>query len=123
MLSGPCLCNKLNESRVYGGCGREHGFNYVPISPLAARYSPPQFAITIPSLRKKRVHQGHPSSSACSPQATLPLPAAGSDSSVTLVVKAVDSSYNNQPDSVAGIWNLRGVVNNAWHRVTLPLEQ
>ncbi|PNW83825.1 hypothetical protein CHLRE_04g217929v5 [Chlamydomonas reinhardtii] len=56
-------------------------------------------------------------------EATLPLPAAGSDSSVTLVVKAVDSSYNNQPDSVAGIWNLRGVVNNAWHRVTLPLEQ
>ncbi|KAG2422511.1 hypothetical protein HXX76_015979 [Chlamydomonas incerta] len=63
-------------------------------------------------------------------EATLPLPAAAgsspgpdsASSSVTLVVKAVDSSYNNQPDSVAGIWNLRGVVNNAWHRVTLPLE-
>ncbi|KAG2433977.1 hypothetical protein HYH02_012439 [Chlamydomonas schloesseri] len=56
-------------------------------------------------------------------EATLPLPAAGSGAtSVELVVKAVDASYNNQPDSVAGIWNLRGVVNNAWHRVTLPLE-
>ncbi|GFR42777.1 hypothetical protein Agub_g3739 [Astrephomene gubernaculifera] len=46
-----------------------------------------------------------------------PLPA-----TVDLAVKAVDSSYNSQPDSVAGIWNLRGVVNNAWHRVSLPLE-
>ncbi|PNH03774.1 Sulfite oxidase, mitochondrial [Tetrabaena socialis] len=58
--------------------------------------------------------------------ATLPLPRPAADgslpASVAVAVKAVDSSYNSQPDSVAGIWNLRGVVNNAWHRVTWPLE-
>jgi sulfite oxidase len=37
------------------------------------------------------------------------------------VVKATDDSYNSQPDSVAAIWNLRGVVNNAWHRVTVDV--
>ncbi|XP_013093261.2 sulfite oxidase-like [Biomphalaria glabrata] len=37
----------------------------------------------------------------------------------TLVAKAVDISYNVQPDSVEGIWNLRGVLNNAWHKVNV----
>lgn len=36
--------------------------------------------------------------------------------------KAVDSACNGQPDSALGIWNLRGLVNNAWHRVKVPLE-
>lgn len=35
-----------------------------------------------------------------------------------LVCKAVDSSYNSQPDGAANIWNLRGLLNNAWHRVS-----
>lgn len=34
-----------------------------------------------------------------------------------IVCKAVDDSYNVQPDTVAPIWNLRGVLSNAWHRV------
>lgn len=34
-----------------------------------------------------------------------------------LVCKATDTSYNVQPDTVNGIWNLRGINNNAWHRV------
>lgn len=41
------------------------------------------------------------------------------DGPVCLVAKATDASYNTQPDGVAGVWNLRGVVNNAWHRVQL----
>ena len=41
---------------------------------------------------------------------------------VTLVCKAVDSSYNSQPDSVAPIWNLRGCLTNAWHRVPIKVE-
>lgn len=41
---------------------------------------------------------------------------------VELVAKAVDSSYNTQPDTVAPIWNLRGVINNAWHRVHVVVE-
>lgn len=46
--------------------------------------------------------------------ATLPLPPGGGGE---LVVKAVDSSYNVQPEGLAGVWNVRGVLNNAWHRV------
>lgn len=34
-----------------------------------------------------------------------------------IICKATDASYNVQPDSVEGIWNLRGINNNAWHRV------
>ena len=33
--------------------------------------------------------------------------------------KAVDSCYNCQPDTVEPIWNLRGVLCNAWSRVTV----
>lgn len=53
-------------------------------------------------------------------QATLPLPE-GADS-LQICVKAVDSSYNAQPDSVAPIWNLRGVLSNAWHRVNVTVK-
>ena len=34
-----------------------------------------------------------------------------------VVVKAVDEAYNSQPDSHGPIWNFRGVLANAWHRV------
>lgn len=47
--------------------------------------------------------------------ATLPLPAG--DSAPELVCKAIDSAYNTQPDSPEAIWNLRGLLNNSWHRV------
>lgn len=30
--------------------------------------------------------------------------------------KAIDSSYNNQPDSIENIWNLRGILNNSIHQ-------
>ena len=34
-----------------------------------------------------------------------------------IICKATDASYNVQPETVKGIWNLRGINNNAWHRV------
>lgn len=40
-----------------------------------------------------------------------------------VVCKAVDSAYNTQPERVESIWNLRGVLNNAWHRVPAPSTQ
>ncbi|DAZ96578.1 TPA: hypothetical protein N0F65_011802 [Lagenidium giganteum] len=40
-----------------------------------------------------------------------------------ILCKAVDSSYNVQPDSIAPIWNMRGVLNNAWHRVRVELVE
>lgn len=43
------------------------------------------------------------------------------DKEITILCKAVDSSYNVQPDTVAPIWNLRGVLNNAWHRITVTV--
>jgi len=46
---------------------------------------------------------------------------ASSGDAVELVCKAVDSSYNCQPESVSPIWNLRGVLNNAWHRVHINI--
>ncbi|KAL3885841.1 hypothetical protein ACJMK2_025873 [Sinanodonta woodiana] len=56
-------------------------------------------------------------------EATVPLPKESKNT--LLICKAIDSSYNCQPDSVEGIWNLRGVLSNAWHRVsvTIPDEQ
>ena len=42
---------------------------------------------------------------------------------VELVCKAVDAAYNVQPDSVAGIWNLRGINNTAWHRKKVIVEE
>lgn len=35
----------------------------------------------------------------------------------TLLVKATDESYNAQPDAHDAIWNLRGNLANAWHRL------
>lgn len=54
-------------------------------------------------------------------EANVPLPK--NFSKTTLIAKATDVSYNVQPDSVEGIWNLRGVLSNAWHRVNISLAQ
>nr|XP_012141398.1 PREDICTED: probable sulfite oxidase, mitochondrial [Megachile rotundata] len=37
--------------------------------------------------------------------------------------KAVDASYNVQPESFKNIWNLRGFLCNAYHKVQIKLEQ
>ena len=37
-----------------------------------------------------------------------------------LVARAWDASSNTQPETMAAIWNLRGVLGNAWYRV--PIE-
>ena len=47
--------------------------------------------------------------------------ASDGETSMTVICKATDASYNVQPDSVQGIWNLRGINNNAWHRRTIPV--
>lgn len=56
-------------------------------------------------------------------QVNVPVPPEISVSSnVEIICKAVDSSYNVQPDTFPAIWNLRGVLGNAWHRITLTVE-
>ncbi|KAG1660831.1 hypothetical protein FOA52_008942, partial [Chlamydomonas sp. UWO 241] len=50
--------------------------------------------------------------------AELPLPAgAKPGDKITLACRAIDETCSAQPDAVAGLWNFRGVHNNAWHRV------
>lgn len=52
---------------------------------------------------------------------TAPLPIG--QEQLEIVCKAVDSSYNVQPDTVAPIWNLRGVLSNAWHRIYISVQK
>lgn len=54
-------------------------------------------------------------------EANLPIPK-NHNGSVEIICKAVDASFNVQPDSPAGIWNLRGILNNSWHRVRLNVK-
>jgi len=54
---------------------------------------------------------------------TFTIPENASSEKIQLICKAVDSSFNVQPDSFAPIWNLRGVLSNAWHRVNLQIVQ
>jgi len=34
-----------------------------------------------------------------------------------LVCRAVDAAMNTQPSELEAVWNLRGIVNNAYHRI------
>ncbi|KAF6199941.1 hypothetical protein GE061_006239 [Apolygus lucorum] len=51
------------------------------------------------------------------------VPVDPSTKKVELWAKAVDSSYNVQPESFKHIWNIRGVLNNAYHRVTVTVTR
>uniref|UniRef100_A0A8C6S5T3 Sulfite oxidase n=1 Tax=Neogobius melanostomus TaxID=47308 RepID=A0A8C6S5T3_9GOBI len=52
---------------------------------------------------------------------TVPLPEDTKE--MEIVCKAVDSSYNMQPDTILPIWNLRGVLSNAWHKVNVRIQE
>ena len=41
---------------------------------------------------------------------------------VHLVCKATDEGYNSQPDDFTAIYNFRGIVANAWHRLKVAVE-
>ncbi|XP_043537803.1 sulfite oxidase, mitochondrial [Chiloscyllium plagiosum] len=53
-------------------------------------------------------------------QLTMPLPKG--QKNLEIICKAVDNNYNVQPDTVAPIWNLRGVLNNSWSRVKITIK-
>lgn len=42
--------------------------------------------------------------------------------SIEIWSKAVDSSYNVQPETFENIWNLRGVLSNAYSRIKVNIE-
>jgi sulfite oxidase len=55
-------------------------------------------------------------------EATVRLPqelAPGSE--VEIAVKATDTSHNTQPESDTGIWNVRGLLENKWHRIKVQI--
>ncbi|XP_067121152.1 sulfite oxidase-like [Centruroides vittatus] len=39
-----------------------------------------------------------------------------------IICKAVDSSYNVQPETFPPIWNLRGFLGTAWHKINVTLQ-
>jgi sulfite oxidase len=51
-------------------------------------------------------------------EVTLPLPE-GHTGPVELACKATDAAYNTQPETTSSVWNIRGLCNNAWHKVTV----
>lgn len=53
-------------------------------------------------------------------QVEVPVPAE-KGSAVQLVCKAVDDSYNVQPETFAPIYNARGVLATAWHRLNVKV--
>ena len=42
---------------------------------------------------------------------------------LTLTCKATDESFNTQPESAKGIWNLRGILNNSWHTINVKMPK
>lgn len=40
-----------------------------------------------------------------------------------IVTRAFDSASNTQPEDVRHIWNFKGYMNNAWHRVNVNVKQ
>lgn len=57
---------------------------------------------------------------------SLDLPISGdlvrsSSGSVEILCRAFDSAYNSQPERAETVWNVRGVVNNSWHRIRLNI--
>ena len=51
---------------------------------------------------------------------TLPIPK-DHNGKMNIVCKALDRSHNAQPESAEGIWNLRGLVNNSWPRISVNI--
>jgi sulfite oxidase len=49
----------------------------------------------------------------------LPEAARKPGGSFQVAVRAVDADYAEQPEDPARLWNIRGVLNNAWHRIKL----
>ncbi|XP_019867605.2 sulfite oxidase, mitochondrial isoform X2 [Aethina tumida] len=52
---------------------------------------------------------------------TVKIPVDKNTKMVELWAKAVDSSYNTQPETFENIWNLRGVLSNAYHRIRVKV--
>jgi sulfite oxidase len=59
-----------------------------------------------------------PSWAWCLWEAALDMPPGESE----IIVRALDSAANTQPEHVRHIWNFKGYMNNAWHRIKVQCE-
>jgi len=50
-------------------------------------------------------------------QWNIEYPLTGDETELDIVCKAVDTSHNVQPETIDGIFNLRGYCGNSWHRI------
>ena len=55
-------------------------------------------------------------------EATIPVPK-DHKGKIEVVSKAVDRNQNVQPKDMTGIWNLRGLMNNTWHKVNVKVPK
>jgi len=55
-------------------------------------------------------------------EAVVPLPTTSKiGQRVEIAAKATDTSHNTQPETDVGIWNIRGLLENRWHRVNVEI--
>lgn len=91
----------LTQPRPFGAYNREWAWRVwsaeVPLP--KARPSPPHFRVSAPSSSHVQDKRGE----------------------VQVACRAWDTAYNTQPERTEHIWNLRGVVSNAWHRVPITV--
>lgn len=52
-------------------------------------------------------------------EADVDIPEHQQGKEITVMCKATDIAYNVQPENPESIWNIRGLNNTAWHRVTI----
>ncbi|XP_050345234.1 sulfite oxidase, mitochondrial isoform X2 [Nymphalis io] len=50
------------------------------------------------------------------------LPLAGRPGQVEIWVKATDSNFNTQPEKFDDIWNIRGILSNAYHKIKVNIK-
>jgi len=51
-------------------------------------------------------------------EAVVPLPSTSrTGQRIEVAAKATDTAHNTQPETDLGIWNIRGLLENRWHRV------
>jgi sulfite oxidase len=62
--------------------------------------------------------EDRPSWAWCLWEATLEMPPGESE----IIVRALDSAANTQPEHVRNVWNFKGYMNNAWHRIKVQCE-
>jgi len=52
----------------------------------------------------------------------LPMPDPVPEQGLRILCKATDTHHNVQPEDISSIWNVRGFLNNSWHRVVVDVN-